>query len=197
MRQFDRQAIREDDRGARDLAPVRVYLHAAICCGPKGFAETRVRSLVGRERLGIRPLDHEDDRGTVALAGRLQQAAHVFPASVGWRNTLGSVAGALLLIQLLTGFLLALYYVPHPGAAHETVRYVEEEVRGGALVRALHYWGASFIMIALFIHVVRVFLAGAYKKPREMNWLIGLALLGAVIGLAFTGQLLPWNQAGY
>lgn len=119
------------------------------------------------------------------------------PASVGWRNTLGSLAGALLLLQTLTGFLLALYYVPHPEGAYASLEYVREHVTLGAFVRALHYWGASFIVVAVFVHLMRVLVTGAYRKPRELTWLVGLALLGVVLGLAFTGQLLPYNQSGY
>ena len=94
------------------------------------------------------------------------QGAKVFlneriPSSVGWRNTLGSLAGALLLVQILTGFLLALYYVPHPDAAFDSLEWVSENVTLGALIRALHYWGTSFIIVALFVHMVRVFLSGA------------------------------------
>lgn len=119
------------------------------------------------------------------------------PRSTGWWNTLGSIAGALLLLQIATGFLLALYYVPHLDSAYASVQYIKEEIMAGGLVHALHYWGASFIVAALFIHMLRVFIAGAYKKPRELNWWIGLALFGLVIGIAFTGQLLPWGQEGY
>lgn len=119
------------------------------------------------------------------------------PRSTGWRNTLGSAAGALLLIQFLSGVLMMLFYVPHPNAAYESVQFVEGGLLGGSFVRAMHYWGASFIIVALFVHLVRVFLSGAYKKPREVTWLVGLALLGIVFALAFTGQLLPWNQDGY
>lgn len=119
------------------------------------------------------------------------------PASIGWRNTLGSVAGALLLLQGVTGFLLALYYVPHPEAAFESLEYVKSSITAGGLVRALHYWGASFIVVCLFLHLMRVVLSGAYRRPREATWLVGLALLGLTLGLAFTGQLLPWSQAGY
>jgi ubiquinol-cytochrome c reductase cytochrome b subunit len=119
------------------------------------------------------------------------------PASVGWRNTLGSLLGALLLAQILSGALLALYYVPHPEAAYASLRYVEEAIAAGGFVRALHYWGASFVVVAAFLHLVRVFYAGAYRPPRETNWLAGVALLVVIVALAFTGQLLPWNQMGY
>ena len=119
------------------------------------------------------------------------------PASVGWKNTLGSIAGALLLVQILSGVLLMIYYVPHPDSAYESLEYVKESIRGGALVRALHHWGGSFIAMTLFLHIARVFFAGAYKKPRELTWIVGLGLFGLFMGLAFTGQLLPWNQSGY
>ena len=89
------------------------------------------------------------------------------PASIGWRNTLGSVAGALLLLQGVTGFLLAIYYVPHPEAAFESLEYVKNSITAGGLVRALHYWGASFIVVCLFLHLMRVVLSGAYRRPRE------------------------------
>lgn len=137
----------------------------------------------------------EDRTGAVsALRGFLYER---IPASTGWRNTLGSLAGALLLVQIATGFLMALYYVPHPDAAFASVKWVADNVTLGGFLRALHYWGASFIVVALFLHVCRVFFSGAYKKPREANWLIGIALLGVVVVLAFTGQLLPYDQMGY
>lgn len=119
------------------------------------------------------------------------------PASTGWRNTLGSIAGALFLSQILTGILLMLYYVPHPDSAFASVSYVVSGLRAGGVVRALHYWGASFMIIGLFLHMMRVFFSGAYKKPRELNWILGLCLFGLVLFIAFTGQLLPWNQAGF
>ncbi|MFP6617096.1 MAG: cytochrome b N-terminal domain-containing protein [Candidatus Hydrogenedentota bacterium] len=119
------------------------------------------------------------------------------PASSGWRNTLGSLAGALLLVQTLTGLLLALYYVPHLEAAHASLEFVNNELLGGSLLRTLHYQGTSFIVIALFIHTVRTFFSGSYRSPREATWITGLILFAIVIALAFSGQLLPYNQMGY
>lgn len=134
---------------------------------------------------------------TGLLSARAAFMGERIPRSTGWRNTLGSVAGALLLVQILTGILLALYYVAHPDAAYESVAFIEEGVTGGSFVRALHYWGASFIVAALFFHICRVFFSGAYKAPREVTWLLGIVLFIIVMALAFTGQLLPWNQEGY
>lgn len=140
--------------------------------------------------------DWIQDRTGLFDAIRRFMTDHV-PSSVGWRNTLGSVAGALISLQLLTGFLLALYYVPHPEAAYVSIEHIEENLSGGALIRALHYWGASFIVAALFIHMVRVFYSGAYKRPRETTWAIGVVIFLLVMAFVGTGQLLPWNQAGY
>lgn len=137
-----------------------------------------------------------DDRTGLVTAAR-RFFAEPIPSSIGWWQTLGSLTGALLLVQVLTGALLAFYYVPHPDAAYQSVLYVEQQVVAGRLVRALHYWGASFVVVAAFLHMVRVFCAGAYKAPRDANWLAGLTLLGLVVALAFTGQLLPWNQTGF
>jgi quinol-cytochrome oxidoreductase complex cytochrome b subunit len=119
------------------------------------------------------------------------------PETAGWRNTLGSVAGALILLQIVSGILMMMFYVPHPEAAYKSIAFVEDGLFAGSLIRALHYWGASFIVVALFFHMVRVFLSGAYRKPREGVWLLGVALFGIILALAFTGQLLPFNNAGY
>ena len=134
---------------------------------------------------------------TGAIGGIKAFMREPIPASVGWRNTLGSLAGALLAMQVLTGFLLALYYVPHPEAAFESLEWVNEHVTLGAFSRALHYWGTSFLIVALFLHMLRVFFSGAYKKPRELNWIVGLLLFGLVFAIAFTGQILPYNQMGF
>jgi ubiquinol-cytochrome c reductase cytochrome b subunit len=137
-----------------------------------------------------------DDR-TGLVRGSRRVLEEPVPSSVGWRHALGSLTGALILIQFLSGLLLALYYVPHPDAALASIEFVERSVTTGALVRALHYWGASFILVALILHITRVFLGGAYRPPREVTWLCGLALLVLLLALTFTGQLLPWTQSGY
>ncbi len=134
---------------------------------------------------------------TGALRGLRAFMNEEMPASVGWRNTLGSVAGALMLVQIVTGVLLAIYYVPHPEAAYESLEWMAKHVTLGAFTRALHYWGATFAIIAVFAHLCRVVFTGAYRTPREMNWITGLALLGVVVTLAYTGQLLPFDQMGY
>ena len=115
------------------------------------------------------------------------------PAGTGWWFTLGSLLLFGLGIQVVTGIVLALYYAPTPDHAWDSVRYVTTDVRAGTFLRGLHHWGASLVVIAAALHLVRVVFFGSYQKPREMNWLIGLALLVFTLGLSFTGYLLPWD----
>ncbi len=116
---------------------------------------------------------------------------------VGWFYTLGSVSLFLLLIQVATGSVLATSYAPTPDHAFESVRFISEEAQFGSLVRSLHVWGASAIVVALALHMLRTFFTGAYKFPRELTWLSGVGLLVLVLALSFTGYLLPWNAKAY
>ena len=119
------------------------------------------------------------------------------PAGTGWWFTLGSLLLFGLGIQVVTGIALALYYAPTPDHAWDSVRYVTTDVRAGAFLRGLHHWAASLVVIAAALHLVRVVFFGSYQKPREMNWLIGLALLAVILAFGLTGYLLPWDQRAY
>lgn len=119
------------------------------------------------------------------------------PAGAGWWWTLGAVLLFLLTLQALTGLALAMYYVPAPSLAYPSVRFLMTSVPFGALVRGLHVWGASGVVIAALVHLARVFLSGAYKAPREVTWVSGMTLLLIIFGLALTGYLLPWDQKAY
>ena len=118
------------------------------------------------------------------------------PPGTGWFFTLGSVLLALLSIQLLTGAFLTLYYAPTPDHAYDSVRFINS-LGAGTLVRGLHYYGASFLVVALAAHMLRVIAFGSYKPPREVTWLSGLALFGLILAFALTGYLLPWDQRAY
>ena len=118
------------------------------------------------------------------------------PAGTGWFFTLGSVLLALLSIQLLTGAVLTLYYAPTPDHAYDSVRFISASTPG-RVVRGLHHFGASFIVIAAALHMLRVIFFGSYKPPREVTWLSGLVLLGLILAFALTGYLLPWDQRAY
>ncbi len=132
----------------------------------------------------------------------LESAARHFlyediPASAGWHQVLGSVALFSFMIQVLTGILLAFNYAPTPGDAHSSVRYIMTEVTGGKLIRGLHHWGATLMIIIVVLHMVQVFLWGAYKKPREATWIVGIFLLLMTLGFGLTGYLLPWDNRAY
>ena len=119
------------------------------------------------------------------------------PRRVGWLHTLGSATLFLLALQVVTGVALSLYYVPTPDHAYESLKYITQTVPFGAFLRGLHRWGASLIVVVAVLHMVRVFFMGAYKYPRELTWAIGILLLGVILGLGFTGYLLPWDNRAY
>jgi quinol-cytochrome oxidoreductase complex cytochrome b subunit/mono/diheme cytochrome c family protein len=109
----------------------------------------------------------------------------------------GSVAVFCFLVQAFTGILLAFNYAPTPGDAYNSVRYIVTELTGGELIRNLHHWGASMMIIVVVLHMVQVFLWGAYKKPRETTWMIGVVLLLITFAYGLTGYLLPWDNRAY
>ncbi len=119
------------------------------------------------------------------------------PAGTGWWFTLGSVLLFGLGVQVVTGIALALYYAPTPDHAWDSVRYITTDVRGGRLLRGLHHYGASVVVVAALAHLVRVVFFGSYRKPREMNWIVGLLLLQVILAFGLTGYLLPWDQRAY
>lgn len=119
------------------------------------------------------------------------------PASSGWKQVLGSVAMFLFFVQAFTGVMLGLNYGPTPGEAYNSLRYIMGELTGGALIRGLHHWGASMMVVVVVLHMVQVFVWGAYKKPREATWMVGVVLLLFTLGFALTGYLLPWDNRAY
>jgi quinol-cytochrome oxidoreductase complex cytochrome b subunit len=116
---------------------------------------------------------------------------------VNWLYTLGSATLFVAVNQIVTGILLTIYYVPTPDQAYATVRYISTQVPAGWLIRGLHHWGASAMVVLAALHMLRVILHGAYKYPREVTWLTGVGLLLIVLGFGFTGYLLPWDQKAY
>jgi len=114
-----------------------------------------------------------------------------------WYYALGATPLILFLIQLVTGVLLTFYYIPSPEKAFESVRYISEEVRMGFYIRGLHRWGSNLMVIAIFLHMVRVFFTRGYRKPRELNWVIGVLIFLVTLTLCFTGYSLVYNQLSY
>ncbi len=116
---------------------------------------------------------------------------------VNWWYTLGSASLFLALMQAVTGIFLTMYYVPTPEEAYNSIQYIMNEVAFGWLIRGVHHWGATLMVLTVFLHMLRVFYYGAYKYPREITWITGVVLLLVTLGLGFTGYLLPWNQRAY
>jgi ubiquinol-cytochrome c reductase cytochrome b subunit len=123
--------------------------------------------------------------------------AEEIPISAGWHQVLGSVALFAFVLQAVTGLLLAFNYAATTTEAHASLRYIMNEVTGGAIMRSLHHWGASAMIVVVVLHMAQVFLWGAYKKPREATWLVGLVLLMLTLGFGLTGYLLPWDNRAY
>lgn len=116
---------------------------------------------------------------------------------VNWFYTLGSATLFLALNQAITGILLTVYYVPTPDHAYDSVQFITTQVTAGWLIRGLHHWGASAMVVVVVLHMLRVIFYGAYKFPREVTWMTGVILLLVVIGFGFTGYLLPWDQKAF
>ncbi|MCX6022668.1 MAG: cytochrome b N-terminal domain-containing protein, partial [Chloroflexi bacterium] len=122
---------------------------------------------------------------------------HPIPRGVGWWYILGSATLMAFILQVVTGVALAMVYVAAPDIAYQTVQFITNEAFLGHVIRGAHYFGAGAMVTLIFAHTTRVFLFGSYKYPREITWLTGSALLLLTLALAFTGQLLPWNQDAF
>jgi quinol-cytochrome oxidoreductase complex cytochrome b subunit len=116
---------------------------------------------------------------------------------VNWAFTLGSATLFLVVLQGVTGVFLTVYYVPHPEQAYDSINYIMNDVPFGWLMRGLHHWGATLMVITVVLHMLRTFFYAAYKYPREITWITGVLLLLITLGMGFTGYLLPWNQRAY
>lgn len=109
----------------------------------------------------------------------------------------GGLTFLLITTQFLSGMFLAMYYTPDIKNAWYSVNYITNEVLLGNVVRSMHFWGASLVIVMMFLHMMRVFFTGSYKKPREFNWVIGVLIFLVVLAFGFTGYLLPWDQKAY
>jgi menaquinol-cytochrome c reductase cytochrome b subunit len=119
------------------------------------------------------------------------------PKGTNWFYTLGSATLFAFVVQAVTGVFLAMYYTPSPVEAYASITHLTNDVFLGEFVRGMHKWGASVMVILVFVHMARTFFFGAYKYPRELNWVIGVALLILTMAMSFTGYLLPFDQRSY
>jgi len=113
----------------------------------------------------------------------------------------GGMVFILIVFQLLTGVLLALYYVPdasgNPAAAYSSVLFIQNSVYLGWLIRGVHFWAANILIVMVVIHMFRVYWTGSYRAPRELNWMVGVLMLLLILALSLTGYLLPWDTKAY
>ncbi len=135
----------------------------------------------------------------VQLEGFVKESAlHPVPKSTAsWWYVFGSAALSLMILQILTGILLALVYTPSAGEAWQSLHYLNNNLPLGWFLRAMHGWGSNFMIAVVIVHMAQVFLFGAYKFPRELTWLLGVGLLFMTLGMGFTGQVLRYDQDAY
>ncbi|MGI8827191.1 MAG: cytochrome b N-terminal domain-containing protein [Chloroflexota bacterium] len=124
-------------------------------------------------------------------------AGHAVPRSANWWYVFGSAVLTCFMIQVVTGVFLAFSYVPSTDHAYQSLQYITHQQLLGNILRGVHYWGASAMVMLIFIHMTAHFLTGSYKYPRELQWITGVFLLFLTLGMAFTGQLLRWNHDAY
>jgi ubiquinol-cytochrome c reductase cytochrome b subunit len=141
----------------------------------KGFFESRTAWSKLKEKLLLEPL----------------------PGGSRWAAAFGSLLLFSFIVQVVTGILLSMNYSPSVESSWPSVNHIINDIRFGSLVRSIHHWGSSAMVVLLLAHLVQVFVWGAYKRPREFTWMIGVLLLILTLGLAFTGYLLPWDQKAY
>src|ERR671928_550964 len=163
---------------------------------PRPGEAERVTPLDQAKEIGIGVADWVDERTSLSGAVRWTHFRKV-PKGTNWFYTLGSASLFAFLSQATTGVFLAMYYDPSPTRAYESARHITNDVFLGEFVRGMHKWGATVMVILIFLHMGRTFFFGAYKYPRELNWIIGVVLLILTMTMSFTGYLLPFDQRSY
>jgi quinol-cytochrome oxidoreductase complex cytochrome b subunit len=145
--------------------------------------------------------DNEMDRSLVMTTNLF---FHLHPVKVNRRSLsatysfgLGIISTVLFITLTVTGVLLVFYYVPATSLAYTTMKDLQTSIPLGQLTRNMHRWAAHLMVVAVFLHLLRVFYTGAYKPPREFNWIVGVVLFLLTLGASFTGYLLPWDQLSF
>jgi quinol---cytochrome c reductase cytochrome b subunit, bacillus type len=163
---------------------------------PRPGEGQRVGPVDVAKEAGISAVGWVDER--TSLSGGLRWALfRKVPKGTNWFYTLGSATLFAFLSQAVTGVFLAMYYTPSATQAYESTRHLTNDVFLGEFVRGMHKWGATVMVILIFLHMARTFFFGAYKYPRELNWIIGVILVVLTLMMALTGYLLPFDQRSY
>jgi len=173
-------------------------LPSALNPRPKkpGTGNGKPSALKVAQEAGISAVDWVDERTSLTGTARWMMFRKI-PRGTNWFYTLGSSSMFAFLSQAVTGVFLAMYYDPSPTRAYESTRYITNEAFLGELVRGMHKWGATVMVVLVFLHMARTFFFGAYKYPRELNWVIGVVLVILTLVMALTGYLLPFDQRSY
>ena len=156
----------------------------------------KVKPLDQLKEGGITAADWVDERTSLSGGVRWMLFRKV-PKGTNWFYTLGSATMFAFVSQAITGVFLAMYYTPSPTQAYESARHITNDVFLGEFVRGMHKWGSSVMVILIFLHMGRTFFFGAYKYPRELNWIIGVVLVILTFLMSLTGYLLPFDQRSY
>jgi len=188
--------------GTGDTKPTRDALEPKVAYAPgRGIAARIERSNVWRSMFRHPNLDTPRGR---ALQSFSNFFLHLYPVKVPTRVLrirysfrLGFIAAVLFVILVVTGVYLMFFYTPAVGSAYGDMQRLRTGVGFGQLIRNVHRWTAHLMVLVVLLHLVRTFFAGAYKRPREFNWVIGVVLLLSTLGFSFTGYLLPWDQLSY
>jgi len=177
------------DGTARDLRPGAANGNGG---GPSGREQRREKAL--EVPIGIAGwLDERSGASPFARSFLYRKT----PRGTNWAYTLGSATMFAFVAQSVTGVFLAMYYNPAPADAYESIARISNEIFLGEFVRGMHRWGATVMVVLIFLHMARTFFYGAYKYPRELNWLIGVVLLLLTLVMSLTGYLLPFDQRGF
>lgn len=144
----------------------------------------------------ISAVDWVDER--TSLSGTVRWVMfRPIPKGTNWFYTLGTATMVAFISQVITGVVLAMYYDPSVTRAYESMKYINNEVFLGEFLHGMHRWGSTVMVLLVFMHMARTFFFGAYKYPRELNWVIGVALLVLTLVMSVTGYLLPFDQRAY
>jgi quinol-cytochrome oxidoreductase complex cytochrome b subunit len=163
---------------------------------PKRPDEPKLDPLNVISEAGITAVDWVDER--TSLSGGVRWLLfRKIPKGTNWFYTLGSATLFAFLNQAITGVFLAMYYNPSPVQAYESTRHITDDVFLGEFVRGMHKWGSTVMVVLVFLHMGRTFFFGAYKYPRELNWVIGVVLLILTMVMSLTGYLLPFDQRAF
>lgn len=144
----------------------------------------------------MNPLDYINTRmGFTSRHRRVMDKT--VPAGINYFTCFGGITFTLFMAQLMTGLLLSVHYTPSEAEAYQSIQHLHVVVPLGGLLRSFHHWAANLMVVMVVLHMLRVFVTGSYKNPRELNWVAGAMLFMMTLAFGFTGYLLPWDQKAY